>query len=697
MKAPISVCIITREDPHLEACIASFRDHVEEVNVLITSEVDHESENVCRKKSANWKKFTACNVDDKIVDFSLARNESLAMATQPWVMWIDSDDIMVGAENLAAIVARSNEVDAHLFPYEYSYNEQGHVTCKHYRERLVSNKNWHFVGPVHEVLLPNEGFRPNQIRSEEVTYKHQRQFITKPQESGRNLRILKKYIEENPDDARTMYYIGLEYSNNGDRENAVKYLSKYIDVSGWDDERAMACFKLIEIAGANYADALRWAFKSMEIKSDWFEPYYHVCKLFYYQQQWQKAVDFGKLALSKGPTETLLFVNENDRYDIHSYLNVALNHVDDLAGALESCKAGLIGNPGNTDLLNNKALFEKALNVEVVPAPVELPVTDRECLEIVFVAGPACEPWSPDNLKTSGIGGSETMLIHQAKNLAALGHNVTVYAMADGTFDGVTYLHFSKYRDLSCDVLVVSRNAQFLDDSFNVSAHIRLLWCHDVSAICATSALLLKADKLLALSEWHAENLVKLHNVHPSKVMVTRNGIDLKRFSKKIERSQFKCINSSSPDRSLPVLLECWKEIKKQVPQAELHLFYGFHNWKSMAANDTLQMDLIRRLEKQIAETDGVIFHDRVSQDELAEAFQSSKAWLYPTWFTETSCISAMEAQAAGCYIVTSPIAALKETCSGYDKTAFIEGVWTDKSYQDKFIQETVRVLHEPI
>ena len=94
---------------------------------------------------------------------------------------------------------------------------------------------------------------------------------------------------------------------------------------------------------------------------------------------------------------------------------------------------------------------------------------------------------------------------------------------------------------------------------------------------------------------------------------------------------------------------------------------------------------------------DGVVFRDRVNQQQLAEEFLSSQCFLYPTSFTETSCITAMEAQAANCHIITSPVAALKETCANYPFTVFIEGDSFSKEYQDKFVAATVKALNTPL
>ena len=72
----------------------------------------------------------------------------------------------------------------------------------------------------------------------------------------------------------------------------------------------------------------------------------------------------------------------------------------------------------------------------------------------------------------------------------------------------------------------------------------------------------------------------------------------------------------------------------------------------------------------------------------------SAGVWAYPTWFTETSCITAMEAQAAGLHIVTSPIAALNETVGPRGK--MISGDWLSKEYHDAFVDEVVKALKKP-
>lgn len=761
-KAPISVCIIVKNEPLLEDCINSIKNYVNEIVIVDTGSTDNTAE-VARRLADVFEIYTDCNNPETglIEDFSKARQRSFELATQPWVMWVDADDIIVGAENLLRLItdAKANlnsniDAIAFLFPYEYSYNEIGQCTCLHYRERLVSNKNkFHWVNPVHEVLANNDNVNCFYVTEESIVYKHKRQYSNKISESGRNLRILKNYIAKVGDsDARQLYYYGLECYNNNLIDEAIHNLSKYVNVSGWDDERAMACLKLVDIyqSISQYNEGLKWGFKTIEIKETWGEGYFALARMFYFlasqggpneMRNWERCVYFSRIGLNLPITKTLLFINPLDReYDIHRYLNMALGKLGDVNGALESVNIGLKSKPNDQSLIVNKKIYEiwllkqsafsaidKLIALEEITPQVAdlikafinkepqnlktfveknnnestnptISIINNNKLNIIFFAGDGVETWTPETVKRTGIGGSETMLIEQAKRLAALGHDVSVYnscgIFGSKVYDGVHYYQTNKFQNLECDVLVVSRRADMLGDQYNITAKLKLLWVHDVYAIAATNELLLKADRILALTEWHKQNLIQVHNIHPDHIIVTRNGIDLNLFTKNVIRNKFKCINSSSPDRSWPILLSVWPEIKKQVPQAELHLYYGFKNWEFSARHDKLQSDLIVRIKNQIKELEplGVVYHDRVSKEVLAEEFLSAGCWIHPTWFTETSCITAMEAQAAGLGIVTSSIAALNETVS--NRGILIDGDWTSIEYQNKFIQSVVYLIN---
>lgn len=322
-------------------------------------------------------------------------------------------------------------------------------------------------------------------------------------------------------------------------------------------------------------------------------------------------------------------------------------------------------------------------------------------LDVVFSTGQAWQEWNPEIMRRQGIGGSETAVVEMAKRLAAKGHRVRVYgscgAHGEGIYDGVEYYQHEKIvlesQRAPADVLVAWRDTSLL---LSAAAKVKLLWVHDVYAT-GPGKHLLHADRVLALSQWHKGNIYAHHGLVPDHVHVTRNGIDLERFQGDWPtRDPHKCVYSSSPDRGLESLVQMWPRIRALVPDATLHVFYGFTLWKACAAPGSPLETRIRNLESAIASLadQGVVMRGKVDQRTLAREMMSAGLWTYSQWFAETSCIGAMEAQAAGLHIVTSPIAAMSETAR--DAATFIEGDWLSADYQEKFSQAVVDIMSLP-
>ncbi len=314
--------------------------------------------------------------------------------------------------------------------------------------------------------------------------------------------------------------------------------------------------------------------------------------------------------------------------------------------------------------------------------------------DIVFYLGPGVEFWDPETPNKEGLGGSETAAIEMAKNLQALGRKVTVYAEAQGVWDGVEYLHHSQFKGADCRVFVASRTPWAINRLGPVKTDLSLLWVHDIHCGPPNPELelsLWQFDRILCLSEWHKEYFLSVYkNVDPQRVIITRNGIDPERFHELPEKTN-RMVWSSSPNRGLIRLLAAVREIRKEVPDAAVDIFYGFNTWETMskAYRDEAGLKEIARYRAEIeqAEREGIAkFHGRRPQTELAQAFLKAKLWAYPTDFPETSCISAMEAQAAGCVVVATKFAALAETVK--------HGVLIEPAQlQSQFVGECIKAL----
>jgi len=324
----------------------------------------------------------------------------------------------------------------------------------------------------------------------------------------------------------------------------------------------------------------------------------------------------------------------------------------------------------------------------------------------VLYTGHAWERWSPKSINNGGIGGSETCAVHVAREFARSGWKSYVFndcAGMEGNYDGVEYIDHNKLQPFlsenKIDLFVSSRRPDVFGNP--MSAMMKVLWVHDIWADSnpAANLYLDKIDKIFVLSPWHKKFFMKHHaHVPEEKIHITRNGIDLDRFSGKIRKVPGRLIYPSCPNRGLETLLDLMPAIRRHVPDIELHVFYGFDNWEKSARNDQEMLKVIERIKGRLREP-GVIYRGRIGQAELAVEFMKAELWAYPTWFPETFCITACEAMAAGTPIVTTNVAALDTTvgdvgvCIDVPKGDNQCGDTIGTAFRERFVEESVRML----
>lgn len=145
--------------------------------------------------------------------------------------------------------------------------------------------------------------------------------------------------------------------------------------------------------------------------------------------------------------------------------------------------------------------------------------------------------------------------------------------------------------------------------------------------------------------------------------------------------------------RGLECLLKMWPAIRKEVPDATLDIYYGWESWDAMegANGQEFKQRILALLEglKGL----GVTEHGRVSHEALAKAMKQTKVWAYPTEFPEIHCITALKAQEAGCYPVTTHVGALVETVkSGLQIDC--KNIYSNDYGQARFVEAVVAMLN---
>lgn len=291
---------------------------------------------------------------------------------------------------------------------------------------------------------------------------------------------------------------------------------------------------------------------------------------------------------------------------------------------------------------------------------------------INFYAPVGFEPWDHRSPDGGGIGGSETHVVEMSWRLANRGYEVKVFAPipedCPREWRGTRWFHHSEADPSEEALWVLCRcpSAAALDFRGEV-----WLVCQDVDYPGGWDETHSeRIDKVIALCQTHRGHLEASHPETKGKVDVSSNAakIDLFEeieFDRVVERDPNRLIWASSPDRGLvQAVLPSWHKVREFVPTAELHIYYGFNNMDRAIETDPVAYHRFAKIRAEfdrLVDQPGVYYHGRVGQRELYEAWLSSSIWPYWSDFTETSCVTCMEAQASGAIPVTRPIWAVGE------------------------------------
>lgn len=315
--------------------------------------------------------------------------------------------------------------------------------------------------------------------------------------------------------------------------------------------------------------------------------------------------------------------------------------------------------------------------------------------EIAIFCGPIFEKWSPKSLDT-GIGGSEEAVIRLSRELVNLGWKVTVFGNPQddaGEYAGVTYKSWNdfNYKD-DFNVLVLWRAVSFAD--MPLKSKFTVLWMHDVPNNPEfTQKRLDKIDKIAVLSEYHKSLFRMFENgafkaIPEEKFFLTGNGVpDELKF--KWKGNPHRLIYMSSPDRGLIYLLNNWETVRKEVPDAELHVFYGFNVYDMIHKNNPARMqwkEHVMNLMKQ----PGIVYHGRVGHNALHYEISKSGIWAYPTDFSEIFATNGALAQALGAIPVVTDYAALTETVKNGVR---VDVDITDKEGQKEYFDALIKAM----
>jgi len=295
------------------------------------------------------------------------------------------------------------------------------------------------------------------------------------------------------------------------------------------------------------------------------------------------------------------------------------------------------------------------------------------------------------DLERRPLGATEANVILCARELAKLGHEVTVHTNGDEDFvhEGVRWRPLSAAPAESCDVYVAVQQVGLLD--FVPRPKRRAIW------------VLWGANQLR-----HYKKIPRMWRYRPTPILMSQSQVndywpvlprrgeltvihlplpaDVRGLSPLKEPPPRRAIFASNPQRNLRALVEIWAErILPLVPDAVLDV-YGVHQLTDGQDAWTEWAGTLLPPGMSDAVKASVRVHPSAPRETLLAAMRGARAMLYLGHKCEAFCMSLAEAQALGVPAVIAPVAALPERV--------IDGV-TGFHQADPagFAQATVRLL----
>jgi len=170
-----------------------------------------------------------------------------------------------------------------------------------------------------------------------------------------------------------------------------------------------------------------------------------------------------------------------------------------------------------------------------------------------------------------------------------------------------------------------------------------------------------KLNYIVFNSHWNFEKYQYQFKVPENKSLVIRNAIEKININEK-PKDKISLIYHTTPWRGLKNLLKVYKNLNLE--NIELNvcsstIIYG-------KKFDNILQKKYESIFEECRNTKNVNYLGFLDNKKVIEILKKTHIYSFPSIWPETSCISAIEAMAAGCEVVTTNLGALYETCSPF-------------------------------
>lgn len=235
----ISQCLIVKnEEKNIEHCLTHLKIIVDEQIVVDTGSTDRTVE-IAKKLGARIFHF------DWIDDFSAARNFALEKAKGDWIIFLDCDEYFSGdsvnyiKDCITRLGDKKNIDGLTCELINIDLNNNILATVKNVSPRIFKRKEYlKYNKRIHEVLCNTKFSKSNPVLADASSYLkifhtgYADKEIDKKNKNERNINLLKKELEKNPNDSKLNLYLSKQLNMEKMYEEALEYSLKslqYID------------------------------------------------------------------------------------------------------------------------------------------------------------------------------------------------------------------------------------------------------------------------------------------------------------------------------------------------------------------------------------------------------------------------------------------------------------------------------------
>lgn len=269
-----------------EQFVDRWMDAVSEADVVVVTDTGSTDKTVEKLQSRG-----AIVHEDSIVPwrFDAARNKALSYVPEDMDICVsnDLDEVFETGWRKKLESAWKEEYTRASYLFTWSYHADGSPKIQFPMEKIHQRHGFRWVHPVHEVL-EYHGKKPDKsVWVEGIVLNHYPD-LSKPR--SQYLPLLELSATENPQDDRTMFWLGREYLYHNAYDKGITTLKKHLKLprAQWGEERSASMRLLAHAyeAKGDLQEAKVWLYRALAECPTVREPHLALAKLGYREEDW---------------------------------------------------------------------------------------------------------------------------------------------------------------------------------------------------------------------------------------------------------------------------------------------------------------------------------------------------------------------------------------------------------------------------